>query len=167
MKTVKLFFGMFFFVAITLNLNAQMVQKSGLKNEGTIQQNTIFRTSNSIELRGTSDIREIKIEVTDEGCNFSFDLSGEIQHGSLKIEIFDPKGKKRGSFSTGIQTENNLVKPENQKKSNYEERIRGEIMQQNASSGVWIIKIIPTNAHGNLNFRNQQSSNIKIKNSKK
>ncbi len=153
MKTVKLFFGSIFFFLFALNVNAQTTAKNtGVKT----QESTMISTSNSIELKGSSDIREIQVEVTEDGCDFNMDVSGEIRKGSIKVEIIDPKGKKRGIFSTGTITEN---KPNNTEKSNYEERVNGRIMQNNASSGIWIVKIIPINAFGIVNFRNQQSSN--------
>lgn len=82
-----------------------MAKTTGVKT----QEHTIFGTSNSIELSESSDEREIQVEVSEEGCNFSLDFYAEIRKGSIKIEIYDPKGKKRGSFSSGTIKENKIV----------------------------------------------------------
>jgi hypothetical protein len=157
MKTVKFLFAVTFLAILSPSVNAQMAKTTGVKT----QEHTMFSTSNSIELNGSSDEREIQVEVSEEGCNFSLDLNAEIKKGSIKIEIYDPKGKKRGSFSSGTIKENKIVeisKEEQSKMSSYQEQLNGRIMEQNASSGLWIIKIMPKNTHGRLMFRTQQNS---------
>ena len=86
MKTEKLLIVTIVFILFPMFINAQNLPTTGVKN----QRNSMVSTSNSIELMGSSDIREIEIEVAEEGAGLSIDIYGEIQKGSMKIKIYEP-----------------------------------------------------------------------------
>ena len=162
MKTTQVFFVFIISLLFVGTVNAQTIQNK----EGTNQESTLIRARNSIELIGSSEARELQVEIAEDNCQFSLDIDAEIEKGSIKIEIYDPKGKKKGVFLTGTTADNEVLisaktAEKDTKRSNCIERVNGRIMQQNASSGVWLIKIQPKNAHGRLAFNNQQISNTK------
>jgi hypothetical protein len=51
-----------------------------------------------IELNGSSEQSDMKIEVTMDNCHFDLNVRCVITQGELKIEIYDEKGKNRAVF---------------------------------------------------------------------
>lgn len=167
MKTTQVFLGIIICLLFVGIINAQTIQKE----EGKAQELTLVRTNNSIRLNGSSETRELQVEVAEEGCYFNLDIDANVEKGSIKIEIYDPRGRKKGVFSTGTTKDKETsvtLKTEDKgaQKKECTERVSGEIMQQNALSGVWTIKIIPNHTFGVVTFRNQQSSNTQNEKSK-
>jgi len=76
----------------------------------SVYSQDVFSVQSKIELNGSSEPSDMKIEVTIEKCHFDINVRCVITQGELKIEIYDEKGKKQGSFSTGGLTENKVVK---------------------------------------------------------
>ncbi|QIA06805.1 hypothetical protein [Draconibacterium halophilum] len=91
MKTTHVFFGIIIFLLFVGPINAQTIQNQ----EGEAQELTLVRTNNSIRLNGSSETRELQVEVTEEGCYFNLDIDANVEKGSIKIEIYDPVEGKR------------------------------------------------------------------------
>jgi hypothetical protein len=141
-KSIKTILGILFFVVIGTSLYSQ--------------ENTLFSLQNRIELNGTSEPSDLKIEVTMDKCYFDLNVRCILTEGDLKIEIYDEKGKKQGSFSTGGLAENKVVKPEPSLKKESQKTVSGRLIKENASIGTWIVRIIPNNAIGQFNLEYRQ-----------
>ncbi len=145
-NSIKTFLGILLFVVIGTTLYSQ--------------EETMFSLQNRIELNGTSEPSDIKIEVTMDKSYFDLNVRCILTEGDLKIEIYDDKGKKQSSFSTGGLVENKIVKPEPSLKKESEKTVSGRLIKENASIGTWIVRIIPNNATGQFNLEYRQVSKI-------
>jgi nitrogen fixation protein FixH len=144
-KSIKTILGILLFVVIgTSVVNAQ---------ESTSA--TDFAVERKIKFSGDSEIKEIKIEVKDERSSFNLKIKSSMQSGELKVEIFDHEGKKQGSFSVGCQLDKKIIETDKKTKpDNFNESVNGYIMKsvQNPVPGIWVIKIYPQNAVGDLSM---------------
>lgn len=122
------------------------------------QEETMFSVQSKIELNGSSEPSDMKIEVTIDKCHFNLNVRCVITQGELKIEIYDEKGKKQGSFSTGGLAENKVVKSDPDLKKETVKKVNGVVVKENASIGTWIVRVIPTNATGEFALDYRQMS---------
>ncbi|HSO89242.1 MAG TPA: hypothetical protein VLQ91_22000, partial [Draconibacterium sp.] len=122
------------------------------------QENTMFSLQNRIELNGTSEPSDLKIEVTMDKCYFDLNVRCILTEGDLKIEIYDEKGKKQGSFSTGGLAENKVVKSDPNLKKETVKKVNGVVVKENASIGTWTVRVIPINATGEFALDYRQMS---------
>lgn len=120
------------------------------------QEETMFSLQSKIELNGTSEPSDMKIEVTMDKCYFDLNVRCILTEGELKIEIYDEKGKKQSSFSTGGLVENKIVKPEPNLMKESEKKVNGRLVKENASIGTWTVRIIPNNATGEFTLDYRQ-----------
>jgi hypothetical protein len=143
-KSIKTILGILLFVVIGTSVYSQ----------------DVFSVQSKIELNGSSEQSDMKIEVTMDNCHFDLNVRCVITQGELKIEIYDEKGKKQGSFSTGGMAENKVVKSDPNLKKETVKKVNGVVVKENASVGTWTVRVIPTNATGEfaLDFR-QMSKN--------
>lgn len=121
------------------------------------QEKTIFSLEREIFLRNDSEKKEIKIEVKEKGY-FHLDIKSVLTQGEVKIEIYNPSGKKQGNFSVECQvpaTEEaiNFLLPTEKVTGNYRKIIN------NPTVGIWKVKITSINATGNVNIKYTQDSN--------
>jgi len=147
MKTTQVFFVFIISLLFVGTVNAQTIQNK----EGTNQESTLIRAINSIELIGSSETRELQVEIAEDNCQFSLDIDAEIDKGSITIEIYDPQGKEIGVFFTGTTAGHEVLlsakkEGKDTKRSNCIERVKGRIMKQNTASGVWTIKVQAKNS---------------------
>jgi hypothetical protein len=131
-KSIKTILGILLFVVIGTSVYSQ----------------DVFSVQSKIELNGSSEPSDMKIEVTIDKCHFDINVRCVITQGELKIEIYDEKGKKQGSFSTGGLTENKVVKSDSNLKKETVKKVNGVVVKENASVGTWTVRVIPTNATG-------------------
>ena len=143
-NSIKTILGILFFVVIGTSVYSQ--------------EETMFSLQNRIELNSTSEPSDLKIEVTMDKSYFDLNVRCILTEGDLKIEIYDDKGKKQSSFSTGGQTENKIVKPEPSLKKESQKSVSGRLIKESASIGTWIVRIIPNNATGQFNLEYRQMS---------
>jgi hypothetical protein len=141
-KSIKTILGILLFVVIGTSVYSQ--------------DETMFSVQSNVELNGTSEPSDMKIEVTMDKCYFDLNVRCILTEGDLKIEIYDEKGKKHSSFSTGGQVENKIIKPEPSLKKESQKTVSGRLIKENASIGTWIVRIIPNNATGQFNLEYRQ-----------
>jgi hypothetical protein len=141
-KSIKTILGILLFVVIGTSVYSQ----------------DVFSVQSKIELNGSSEQSDMKIEVTMDNCHFDLNVRCVITQGELKIEIYDEKGKKQGSFSTGGLTENKVVKSDSNLKKETVKKVNGVVVKENASVGTWIVRVIPSNATGEFALDYRQMS---------
>lgn len=123
----------------------------------SVYSQDVFSVQSKIELNGSSEQSDMKIEVTSDKCHLDINVRCVITEGELKIEIYDEKGKKQGSFSTGGLTENKVVKSDPNLKKETVKKVNG-VVEENASIGTWIVRVIPSNATGEFALDYRQMS---------
>ena len=141
-KSIKTILGIILFVIIGTSVYSQ----------------DVFSVQSKIELNGSSEPTDMKIEVTIDKCHFDINVRCVITQGELKIEIYDEKGKKQGSFSTGGLSENKVVKSDPNLKNETVKKVNGVVVKENASVGTWIVRVIPSNATGEFALDYRQMS---------
>lgn len=131
MKTVNLFFGILFITLLSTSFTSA-------------QERTSLNIQRTIELKNESQIKEVKIEVNEKECRFNLKITSLVHGGEVKVEIYDPNGKKQGNFSVGCE-----IQSENSK-----ETVNGMITKliENPDLGNWKVKIIPKKAIGKLSI---------------
>ena len=104
--------------------------------------NGITMTRN-IQFNGSSDSEQIKVEVSDDTKDLNLNVNGTIKSGYLTVEIFDPKGNKKGNFSIESQISASDTK---------KEMVCGQMSKQikDPMKGNWIIKLTPKNVVGDI-----------------
>ena len=101
-------------------------------------EKNVFATT--VVLTGDSKNKEVVVKVEKEVPSLSLSINGEVRSGNVNVGIYDPKGKKQGSFS--IENENNKDG----------ETVNGSL-NKNLSSpmiGDWKVKIESDKAKGNV-----------------
>ena len=136
----------------------------------TISNNerTSYNLHRKISLQNCSEVKEIKIEVNEKGCRFNLRVRSAITAGKVKLEIFDPIGKKQSNFSIGCQTDPELtlnsLSPD---KHVITEEVIGLTAKliENPMLGDWLVKITPEKAVGNVTIEfNQDIINTESEN---
>lgn len=129
------------------------------------QVQTDFRFQNQVKFNEASKPSDMEIEVTSDQCQFEINVSCNLKKGDLKIEIYDEKGKKQGSFSTGGEVDKKNTTGENEISLSQRESktitetqkaVSGRLVRDIASIGTWTIRIIPSNATGEFNLMYRQ-----------
>ena len=98
-------------------------------------EETNFSLTRSISLSDNTSSKEIPIEINTGSPEFLLSVNCNLQSGILNVEVYDPKGGKRGSFS---------VKGSGNDKSGWSETVGGIINKSftNPLEGTWILKFI-------------------------
>lgn len=153
--------------------------------DSTIKEKTQFLMQRRIEFSNTSEKQELTIKVNMQNCMFDLEIKSSVNNGELEVEIYDPTGKKQGSFSVGCQinTQSNnmnktkindffngkttskntqanneeaIVMPD--KKNELNESVSGRTSKsiKNPILGDWTIKFSPTNASGYIIVASRQ-----------
>ena len=120
------------------------------------QERTSFNIHRTIELKNDSENKEVIIEVNEKDCRFNLRVNSLAQAGEIRIEIYDPEGKKQGNFSVGCEIDS----------KNSNETVNGMIAKliENPTLGKWKVKILPKNASGKVMVEFSQDMNIKERN---
>ncbi|WP_298903327.1 hypothetical protein [uncultured Psychroserpens sp.] len=124
------------FLLLSLSIQAQQ------NNQKHCDAITLNR---SIQFDGSSDTEEIKVEVADSAKKLYVSINSTIKSGYLTVEVYDPKGNKKGNFSIESQ-----VKSSNKKK----ELVCGQMQKHidDPIQGNWVIKLIPNNVAGDVSI---------------
>ncbi len=103
----------------------------------------------SIEFNGSSDTEQIKVEVSEGSKDLTLQVNGTIKSGYLTVEIFDPKGNKKGNFSIESQISSSDTK---------KEMVCGQMSRQikDPMKGSWIVKLIPKDVVGDITINSMQ-----------
>ncbi|MEO5601548.1 MAG: hypothetical protein ABIR06_11545 [Cyclobacteriaceae bacterium] len=105
----------------------------------TVRSDTRVTLQREITLDKDSKSEEVILKIEDDVDRFELIINSKVITGNLKIEVYDPKGNKQGTFSVGTQL--------NGEKS---ERVNGKISKslKHPQSGNWKVNIFPTKATG-------------------
>ena len=116
------------------------------------QDCTAINQSRNIELDGSSENEEIKLNVADNVKKLHVGINSTISTGYLTVEIYDPKGKKKGYYSVESQMSSNAKK---------KETVCGQMQKEitDPLKGDWVIKLIPKNVKGNISIHSGQVQN--------
>lgn len=118
-------------------------------NQSIISQNesSTFELKRSIKLtEEDTDIQNITLNITEKTVYVGLGISCKVFLGNLKIELYDPNGKKHDEFSVESQIKD---KSDGKTDNFYEkETVEGQIEKilNNPIKGNWIVKIIPQGA---------------------
>ncbi|WP_298758554.1 hypothetical protein [uncultured Psychroserpens sp.] len=126
------------FLLLSLTIHAQ-------QNSQHIQQCDAVTLNRNIQLDGSSDTEEIKIEVASNAKKLHIGINSTIKSGYLTVEVYDPKGNKKGNFSIESQVKSSSKKKElvcGQMQKHIDEPIKGD----------WVIKLIPNNVAGDISI---------------
>ena len=110
---------------------------------------TSISQSRNIELDGSSEREEIKLNVADNVSSLHVGINSTISNGYLTVEIYDPKGKKQGYFSVESQSSSNAKK---------KETVCGQMSKEisDPDKGDWVIRLLPKNVKGNIAIHSAQ-----------
>ncbi|WP_353779456.1 hypothetical protein [Winogradskyella sp. 3972H.M.0a.05] len=135
-NAIKLFGCVALFFLMPTNVSAQQYSQKQCSGVSTMR---------NIEFNGSSDVEEIKVEVSDDTENMSLNVNGTIKSGYLTVEIYDPKGKKHGNFSIESQ-----LKSSSKKK----ELVCGQMQKiiEDPMKGDWVVKLIPKDVSGEISI---------------
>ena len=100
----------------------------------------------TVNLKGESKTKEVVISVEKEIPAMCLMINGEIQSGNVSVGIFDPDGKKQGSFTiAGVAGEKGEV-------------VNGSINKNFKApmTGKWKVKIDSDKAYGNIFITSMQ-----------
>ena len=97
-----------------------------------------------ITLDGTSKAEEVILNVERAVNRFELNVNSSVITGELKVEFYDPNGKNQGTFSVGTQLDAGKSEMVD---SNIQKSLEGP------QSGVWKVKIIPTEATGTVTIQ--------------
>ncbi len=117
----------------------------------SMAQDNTSQTNRSFRLSGSSKSQRIILNVDPATTQLNLNVRSRVRQGSLKIEIYDPNNVKRENFSIeGQQTSNTTSS----------EMVEGRISKiiDDPKSGEWLIKIIPTTSHGDIQINTRQVS---------
>lgn len=120
------------------------------------QERTNFNIHRTIELKNDSENKEVIIEANENDCCFILRINSLAQAGDIRIEIYDPEGKKQGNFSVGCEIDS----------KNSNETVNGMIAKhiENPALGKWKVKILPKNASGKVILEFTKDMYVKEKN---
>lgn len=119
-----------------------------------------FELKRSINLNDKdTETKNITIEVSEKTLAMGLNISCKVLLGNLKIEIYDPKGKKQGEFSVESQYSNKLPLSENDAYN--KEVVEGQIEKRISQPipGQWIIKLIPEKVYASVQIKSRFSQN--------
>lgn len=132
---------------------------------GQVDQ-TDFTTERKIQLNNFSGKKDVKINVNkellkgnEEGEHLdkptfvlNIHISSSIVTGDLSIEIYDPKGIKKGKFSTSAETDKTET-------VRFREEVNGKINKKInfPMKGDWVVKVVAENTNGVVLISSGQS----------
>lgn len=98
----------------------------------------------SIRLVKDSKPEEVMVNIKQETLKLDILISSSVNQGKLLIELYDPNDAKQGNFTVGTQ-----LNSEN--KENVSGRIQKSLNEP--QPGNWKVKIIPSEATGNIRIQ--------------
>jgi hypothetical protein len=105
---------------------------------------TSVKLQREIRMELDSRSEEIILNIEEDVDRADLVINSSLSAGTLRIELFDPVGKKEGTFSIGKQLD-----------SIKSERVHGNIRKslKTPEAGSWKISIIPTDATGTITIQ--------------
>ena len=141
MKTsIKLIITLVTFLSASHAIDAQQISMENCSSS---------TTNRTIKLENSSENEDITIAIPkDLGC-MHIAISSTINSGYLTVEIYDPKGNKKGNFSIESQVKSSASKSE---------MVCGQLQKQinDPIAGDWVVKLIPNNVSGDISINTLQ-----------
>ena len=131
-KTFKLFACLFLFTAI---VNAQQFSQKSC--------NAVCKTR-TIELDDSSDKETITVDVSEDVNKMHLNINSNVKSGYLTVELYDPKGNKKGNFSIESQSKSSKTK----------EQVCGQMQKyiEDPIEGKWTVVLVPKKVVGNVSI---------------
>ena len=147
-KSIKTVVVFLFVVTATMSSYAQMKSSSSTSED------------REIRIYDYSKDQEIELEVFGDTKYFELNIESNIRYGILKVELYDPTGKKQGRFSVKTivsAEERKKMKPD--QKNYMSEIVTGRINKQFSDpiAGMWKVKVFPKQASGAIKLKSNQS----------
>ncbi len=98
----------------------------------------------TIELNGSSDQESIIIDVPKGTSKMHVSINSIIKSGYLTVELYDPKGNKKGNFS--IESQLNSTKKKDQVCGQMQKHIEDPL------KGKWIVLLVPNKVIGDISI---------------
>ncbi len=123
------------------------------------QEFTEMESSKTLHFKNESKQAEVLINVSDEFNFLLIEIQGTFKEGETLVELFDPKGVKKGYFT--IKTETNISKGNN---TTIMEMVSGKLAKhyRDPVKGDWLIRISPKMAVGYININSTLVYNPRI-----
>lgn len=131
-KSIQLFTFLFLFTSVVV---AQQ------NSQQSCNATSLNRT---INFDGSSDQENIAIDVSEDNKTMHVGINSTVNSGYLTVELYDPKGNKKGNFSIESQLNNDKKK----------ERVCGQMQKHidDPMKGKWIVKLIPNKVVGDVSI---------------
>lgn len=127
------------FVYLLLSIPLLQAQQNSQQSCNAISLNR------SIEFDGSSDQENITIDVSENTNKMHISINSTVDSGYLTVELYDPKGNKKGNFSIESQLTSNNKKKElvcGQMQKHIDDPIKGK----------WIVKLVPNKVYGKVSI---------------
>lgn len=113
------------------------------------QEEVKVNRTKKLTFNGESEKTEIKVKSGSEYNFLRFSIAVELTGGQMTVEVIDPEGEKKGSFT--VKSEDVIVKGKNTKE---ESEVTGQMSKSfsNPIKGDWIIRAKPGSATGQLHL---------------
>ncbi len=98
----------------------------------------VFTTN--VKVTGDSKTKEVNIDVEEEIQMLNVMIDGIVTSGNMDVGVYDPSGKKKGSFSIECDTDSSGEEVHGLLNRNYNAPM----------AGTWKVKINSEKAHGNV-----------------
>ena len=131
-KSIQLFACLFLFATL---LQAQQ------QSQHSCNAVSLNRT---IQFDGSSDQENIVIDVSKNTSKMHVSINSTVKSGYLTVELYDPKGNKKGNFSIESQVNSSQKK----------EQVCGQMQKHidDPIKGKWVIKLVPNKVIGDVSI---------------
>jgi hypothetical protein len=133
------------FLLLSATAFGQQNQNSNTnRNSNSNGDDTRVEVEQMLELENDSREDEVVLSIPENTREMQIKVYGQISNGRLVVELYDPNGKKEGTFS--LSTKGKPGKNA-QATGNLTKSLR------DPEAGDWIVKILPANVTGDIGIR--------------
>ncbi|RNC86959.1 MAG: hypothetical protein ED556_05920 [Winogradskyella sp.] len=131
-KIFKVFACLFLFTAI---VNAQQISQKSC---------SAVCLNRTIQLDGSSDKETITVDVSEDTGKMHLNINSKVESGYLTVELYDPKGNKKGNFSIESQSNSSKTK----------EQVCGQMQKyiEDPIKGKWSVVLVPKKVVGDVSI---------------
>lgn len=118
------------------------------------QEQSRLSSEKSISFDNESESTKVEVGVEEKYNFLQFQIHCRLQAGSVKILLLNPKGVEKGEIV--VKAENDNISKG--KKTTVREEVSGEMDKvfRDPVAGNWIVKVMPTNAVGEIRIRSER-----------
>ncbi|WP_299116638.1 hypothetical protein [uncultured Winogradskyella sp.] len=131
-KSIQLFLCLFLFSAL---IQAQQRQLDSCNSTST---------NRTIQFDGSSEQQAIIIDVSKDTNKMHVSINSTVKSGYLTVELYDPKGNKKGNFSIESQVNTSEKK----------EQVCGQMQKhiEDPVNGKWTVLLVPNKVIGDVSI---------------